>query len=266
MCTSCALLPCKSHRSCAVAPVPALRTGASASVSITTAAGSPSIALRVVGTAGTAEAARGGLGPAGGRAFRLVQRGASDAAPTQARLVGRRSPAIRSLWRCVLLMLGVPCWRCRSRTRPAATLICRPRQPLPSLQFESGSPGIHEELLSFVRLARAAGRSAAGAPAAAVGTGSLTLTPTEARSAAASDESDPEPKPAGAGGITATAAPGSTSAASTQLAAAEHGGAAAAPPTAAAAAAGALDVQEQGPGSVGAIQGLPSEDDAFRIR
>lgn len=66
-------------------PTSAIPAGASASVSITTAAGSASIALHVVGTEGTAEAARGGMGFTGSRAFRLVQQGGADAAPTQVR-------------------------------------------------------------------------------------------------------------------------------------------------------------------------------------
>ncbi|KAL4449467.1 hypothetical protein ABPG77_007111 [Micractinium sp. CCAP 211/92] len=178
-------------------------SGASASISITTAAGSASIALHVVGTEGTAEAARGGLGFTGSRAFRLVQQGGADAAPTQ---------------------------------------------------FESSSPGIHDELLSFVRLVRAAGHAATGeAPGATGGAASsLTLTPAEARSAAASDDSDPEADAAGQGGAPGVpgvpAAPGS-------------GSSSAAP----ASAQGAPAVREEGPGGGVAIEELPAEEDAFRI-
>lgn len=176
-----------------------LFAGASASVSITTAAGSASIALRAVGTEGTAEAARGGLGFAGSRAFRLVRQVAADAAPTQ---------------------------------------------------FESSSPAIHDELLSFVRLVHAAGNAAAGAPVQTTGggTSSLTLTPAEDASAAASDGSDPERDATGAGKAAALTAPGSGT-----------GAAALAPAPA------APVVREHGPGSSGALQELASEEDAFRI-
>jgi hypothetical protein len=51
---------------------------------MTMAAGQMRIALRAVGTAGAAEAARGGFG-GGGRAFRLVQQTAGDTGPTQVR-------------------------------------------------------------------------------------------------------------------------------------------------------------------------------------
>lgn len=43
------------------------------------------VALRAVGTRGTAEAARG-AGAGGGRAFRLMLQAAGQAAPTQVRL------------------------------------------------------------------------------------------------------------------------------------------------------------------------------------
>ena len=66
-----------------------LPAGAAASYSITMAAGQMRIALRAVGTAGTAEAMRGGFDSGGGggggssRAFCLVQQGVGDTGPTQ---------------------------------------------------------------------------------------------------------------------------------------------------------------------------------------
>ncbi|KAL4443839.1 hypothetical protein ABPG75_011576 [Micractinium tetrahymenae] len=199
-------------------------SGASASVSITTAAGAASIALRAVGTAGTAEAARGGLGSAGSRTFRLVQQGASDAAPTQ---------------------------------------------------FESSSPGLHDELLSFVRLVHAAGHAGpggaarpaapAGAVAAAAGgtaAGSLTLTPAEARSAAASDGSDPEADAAGGRAAAGAAVPGVAWPGGPSEEGISGGGKGAA---AAPAALGSPAVRDEGRGSGDAIEGLPSEEDAYRI-
>lgn len=202
------------------------------------------VALRAVGTAGAAEAERGG-GAGPGRSFRLVLQTVGQAMPTEVR-------QSLQVWEVLSCCMG-PFWCLHLLPCPAAYTDRLGATAVLALQEQLSSSGVQEELLSFCRLVRAAAASSPrpGAP---------TRTAREAGATAGAGGSDPEHD--AVGGAAGGAAVGAPAAGTPGR---PRAGPPAGPQTGLAGAGGAEPTIVEGSGKA-RLKDMPSDEDAWRVR